>query len=220
MIRRPNNMYAIMKDLLTNKIGPFVSSVGRPVDGTAGEGALIVGPGGIVVDPAAGRLYQNVGTLASPLYEALSGEEFVDVTLTSAVIKALRATPATLVAAPGVGKALMYLGAALFLDYAGTNVFTESTANLTVKYNNGAGAAAGFSIESTGFIDQATDTASFNSSKLGGAADLGNIILAKAAVENLPLVLHNIGAGEIAGNAGNDNVLRVRTYFAVVRTGF
>lgn len=220
MIRRPNNLYAIAKDLLTNKLGPFVSTVGRPVDGTAGEGALIVGPGGIVIDPTAARLYQNVGTLASPLFEALSGEEFVDVSLTSAVVKAIRATPATLVAAPGAGKALIYLGAMFFLDYGGTNVFTESTANMTVKYNSGAGAAAGFSIENTGFIDQAADMVTFNAPLTGGAAALGNIILAKAAIENLPLVLHNIGAGEIAGNAGADNVLRIRVFFATVRTGF
>src|SRR3954454_12093238 len=79
------------------------------------------------------------------------------VTLTNAEIKALRATPKTLVAAPGSGKVLEFLSAQLKL-VAGANVLTESTANLAVKYTNGSGAQVSQTIEATGFIDQAANT--------------------------------------------------------------
>src|SRR3954462_11707948 len=79
------------------------------------------------------------------------------VTLTNAEIKALRATPKTLVAAPGAGKMLEFVSAQLKL-VAGANVLTESTANLAVKYTDGSGAAVSQTIECTGFIDQAANT--------------------------------------------------------------
>ena len=60
--------------------------------------------------------------------------------LTAAQVKALRATPQALVAAPGEGFALQLLGGTVIYDY--TAVFTETADNLVVRYTNGSGAAA------------------------------------------------------------------------------
>ena len=130
------------------------------------------------------------------------------VTLTSAQVKALAATQIELVPAPGAGKAIHFLGAALKLNY-GTNVFTESDDDLVIKYTNASGVAVSDVVESTGFIDQSADTITF-------AVPIKDPIVAAASCENQALVLDNDGDGEIAGNAANDNTLTVDISYRVV----
>lgn len=137
----------------------------------------------------------------------------VEVSLTNAEIKALRATPKTLVAAPGAGKVLEFVSAVLLLDYGGTNVFTETADNLVVRFNNTTGVIVSETIETTGFIDQSADTLTTALAKI-------DAIASKAGSENLALVLHNSGDGEIAGNAANDNTLRVKVAYRVWATGW
>jgi len=141
------------------------------------------------------------------------GVQYTEIALTNAQIKALRATPITLVAAPGAGRVLEFISAVLLLDYGGTNAFTETADNLAVKYNNGSGAAASETIETTGWIDQTADTMTI-------AVARNDQIVAKSGCENLPLVLHNTGDGEIGGNAANDNVIRVKVAFRIHITGW
>lgn len=139
-------------------------------------------------------------------------QRVVEVALTNAQIKALRATPVTLVAAPGTGYMLVFRGASLLLD-AGANVLTESTANLGIKYTDGSGVQVNETVEATGFIDQAVDTATYARPKL-------DPIVAKSGCENKALVLHNLGAGEYAGNAAADATLRVKVWYARIKTGW
>jgi hypothetical protein len=129
------------------------------------------------------------------------------VTLTNAEIKALRATPKSLVAAPGAGKVLEFVSAQLKL-VAGANVLTESTANLSVRYTNTTGAIVSQTIETTGFIDQAANTVTNGLAKI-------DAIVAYASAANQALVLHNIGAGEIAGNAAADATVTVIVTYRV-----
>ena len=133
--------------------------------------------------------------------------KFADVVVANAELKALRATPKVLVPAPGLGRMLEFLSAVLHLD-AGTNVLTEATANLAVRYKDGASVQVSQTIETTGFIDQAADQVTYGLPKL-------DPITARTVCENQPLVLHNLGAGEIAGNAANDAVLRVKVAYRV-----
>ena len=141
------------------------------------------------------------------LSQGASDLRWADVALTNADIKALRATPKTLVAAPGTGKVIEFLSAVLMLK-AGTNVLTEATANLAVRYKDGAGVQVSQTIETTGFIDQAADQITYGLQKL-------DPIAARSACENQPLVLHNLGAGEIAGNAANDATMKVKVGYRV-----
>lgn len=128
--------------------------------------------------------------------------QYAVVALTNAELKALRATPKQLVAAPGAGKILEFVSAMLVLT-AGANVLSESTANLKVKYTNGSGVAVSQAIEMTGFIDQAVNT-------ITNAEPAIDAIVASTAGVNQALVLHNIGAGEFGANAANDATMSVK----------
>ena len=138
--------------------------------------------------------------------------KYADTVISNAELKAIRATPKTLVPAPGTGKVLEFLSGVLVLA-AGTNVLTEATANLAVKYQSGAGVQVSQTVEMTGFIDQAAHQVTYAIPKL-------DPITARTACENQPLVLHNLGAGEFAGNAANDATLRVKVAYRVHTFGF
>lgn len=129
------------------------------------------------------------------------------VTLTNAELKALRATPKTLVAAPGAGKVLEFVSAVL-KNNGGTNALTESTDNMAVKFTDGSGAAVSQTIECTGFIDQTAATVTTAQAKI-------DAIAAYSAAANKALVLHNTGDGEWGGNAANDVTLTVKVTYRV-----
>ena len=131
------------------------------------------------------------------------------VDITSEQVKALRATPIQLVAAPGADKFIQFLGATLILDY-GSNGFTESTDNLVIEYDGGVDITA--AIEMTGFIDQTADTImTVIPAALAGAAVTSFV--------NKKLQLLNTGDSEIAGNAANDSQLTVIVTYAIHTLG-
>ena len=123
--------------------------------------------------------------------------------LTPAQVKALRATPQALVAAPGEGYALQLLGGTVIYDY--TAVFTETADNLVVRYTSGSGAAASAVIETTGFLDQTAD-------QIRPIMPVNDAAIAG----NAPLILHNNGDGEFGGTG---SPLRVVVEYLIVRTG-
>jgi len=158
----------------------------------------VVSPGGFT-----GDLTGDVTTSAgdAPLRTAT-------VSLTNTNIKNLRATPITLVAAPGANKVLQFVDAILELD-AGSNVLSESSDNLAVKYVDGSGDAVSETIECTNFIDQAADT-------ITNAIAKKDAIVANADCVNKALVLHNTGSAEFGGNAANDATLKVKVTYRVL----
>lgn len=144
---------------------------------------------------------------------ALAGSQFLqyaEVTLTNAQVKALNATPITIVPTPTTGVMLQpVIGEAVLK--AGANVLTETGANLQLKYTDGSGAAISELVEATGFLDQAVDTVNIIRAKLG------DNILARTACENKAIVL--TAAGAIAGNAAADATLRIRLWYVAVNLG-
>ncbi len=137
----------------------------------------------------------------------VSGLKVAYVKLTNAEIKALAASNKTLVPAPGA-TSFLELISAVFVLRAGTNVLTESADNLIVLYDTG-GTGATATIETTGFIDQAADTAV----RIPGAAI--TTPAAMTALLNKPLVLDNSGDGEFAGNAALDATMDVYVTYRV-----
>ena len=135
----------------------------------------------------------------------------LETVITSVQVKAIRATPITVVPAPGIGKSLEFVSAILQAKYGGSNAFTGAQ-NLAVRYKDGASAQVSQNITGTGFIDQAGDMITNGAVKVDGIAT-------RAVAENQPLVLHNIGAGEITGNAANDNTLRVKVFYRIHALG-
>jgi hypothetical protein len=132
------------------------------------------------------------------------GTGMTEVAVTNAQALAFRATPISLVPAPGPGKALVFERCVVSFDR--TAAYTESTANMVVKYTNGSGVVASDVGEATGFADAAADAVI----TFGPAAS-------PLITPNAALVLHNNGAGEWGGgNAAN--VLRVKTFYRVVST--
>lgn len=136
--------------------------------------------------------------------------KLANVSLTNANVLNLRATPITLVAAPGAGKVIEFVSATLLFDRVGA--YTESADNLAIRFVDGSGLIVSQAIEMTGFIDAAADAVTVALPKVD---PLG----VKTLCENVALVLHNTGDGEFGGgNAAN--ALRVRTVYRVHPTGF
>ncbi len=141
-------------------------------------------------DNAESARVPDPGPAFAPAYAAPM--KSLTVELTAAQVKALNATPVTLVAAPGAGKALILIGAALWLDF--NTVAYDGIASgedLTIKYSDGNGAALA-TVETTGFLDATADAFRYVYPTTTAAI---------APVANAPLVLHML-AGEIAtGNS-------------------
>lgn len=145
-----------------------------------------------------GNLVNAVGAAVAGL-----GATLATGSITAAEMKALRATPKELVAAPGAGKVIELLGGVLIFDY--TAAFTESADNMGVKYENGSGGQASTDIEATGFLDATAD-------KMIKVLPIKDVL----AVANKALVLHNLGDGEYGGTG---SPVRFSILYAVHVTG-
>lgn len=182
-------------------------------DVTVGGNTLVVG-GGVSLDDLAdvALVAPRVGSLlrynGSAWTDAGSegATQWVDAYVPSAAVMTLRATPATVVPAPGAGYLLEFVGGVIFHDAA--VAFTETSDNLVLRYENGSGAQVSEPIETTGFIDQSTDT-------MTTIQPLADVIVAKAGCENKAIVLHNTGDGEFASGTG---ALRVKVAYRLWRT--
>ena len=132
------------------------------------------------------------------------------VQITNAQIKALRASPKELVAAPGAGWFLELRKAILCLNY-GSNVLTESADNMVIEYGGGQDITG--AIEATGFIDATGDS-------YCTVYPAAIPVAAKAAIENRAIQLFNTGDGEYAGNAGLDTTMTVIVEYWVHKSPF
>jgi len=164
---------------------------------------------GNILHDADGDVILSETILANQATQLASGINVATVNLTSAEVKALRATHKTLIAAPGAGKLVVVESVTLQLNYGGTNAFTESADNLVVQYTDSGTDITG-AIETTGFIDQTADTVA-----VYYPAAIAGMATATAGV-NEAVELFNTGDGEIAGNAAADNTLNVTVAYRIV----
>ena len=128
--------------------------------------------------------------------------------ITASQVLALRATPITVLSAQGAGVYVVPLIVILKLTYGGNNAFTNPQ-TLAIKYTNAAGPQASSNITGTGFIDQSANK--YQLAELNS----GNVMPISSA-ENSQLVINNIGASEITGNASLDNSLTVVVLYKTV----
>jgi hypothetical protein len=130
-----------------------------------------------------------------------------EVTVTTGQLLALNATPKTLVAAPGAGKALVPTLITLFLDYNSTAYDGIAAGeDLVLRYTDGSGAALA-TIEATGFLDATADAVRWA---------IPASTAAFTPVANSPLVLH-MATGEIATG---DSPLKVRIDYKIIDTAW
>ena len=129
------------------------------------------------------------------------------VTIATGDVLTLATTPVELVAAPGAGQYIEFLGASLILDYNSVP-YTEAGDNLAIKYTNASGVQVSENIEMTGFIDQTADT-------ITSSVPINDAIVAASAAVNQSLVLDNIGSNFGAGNSP----LIVKVRYRVITSG-
>lgn len=146
---------------------------------------------------------------ANPVITADGGIQYAEVAISSAELLALRATPKTLVAAPGAGKMISFFQAEVIADNG--TAYVVGTNDAAIRYKDGTGDIISQTIDSAGLLDQTTDIVTHVQPI---ATDSKG---PKADVENQPLVLHNTGAAEWTTGTG---VVRVKIWFAVVTTGW
>lgn len=130
--------------------------------------------------------------------------QVAEVSVTPAQMLAARATPIELVAAPGAGYALEFLGLDFIYDYAAA--FTETADNAAVKYTNGAGTVVSLTLETTGLLDAVAD-------KISTLKPLATDVL---VTPNAALVFHNTGDGEWGGTG---SPCRFKVAYRIITTG-
>lgn len=195
--------------MLRDNAGNVLLATGTTLPANAGAG-YAKGAMFLKTDVVAGLpgAYFNLGTATSALFGRTGETRTAKVTLTNVNIKALRATPITLVAAPGANLLLEFVSAVL-IKSVGANVLTETADNLAIRYTNGTGLIVSESIETTGFIDTTTKIMTTAAPKL-------DQIIITASAYNQALVLHNTGDGEFGGNAAADITMDVHTSYRIL----
>lgn len=171
--------------------------------GVVGGNSAYVPQGGTVQVYARGTVISQVGA-----FVGRGSVQYAEVTLGASQVKALAATPALLVPAPGARRMLEFFSALLLLDYGGSNVFAANGAGISVAWVSGTSTLAATIEPATGWVDGNSDRA------LVMTAAPGAVVL-RTSAENAPLYLVNVIGPEITGNAANDNAIRIQTRYAV-----
>ncbi len=134
------------------------------------------------------------------------------VTVTSAQLLALNATPKTIVAAPGAGLAIIPTRVAIYKPAGTAYAAIAAGEDLVLKYTNGSGAQCSSVIETTGFLDQATAQTRVAHAPGSMTTVAGDY----APVANAAVVLHLLSGEIITG----DSPIYVRVWYDIINTVF
>ena len=143
----------------------------------------------------------HFGQHVSDIIDGVGDMRVADVLITSAQMLALAATPITIVAAPGAGKYLEFMGAVCFLDYNSAAYAADAGEDFQLRYTDGSGALVSDPID--GELLEATADTLFV---------LKPIALTVAVTANTPIVADNVGAGELASG---DSPFKVRCFYRI-----
>lgn len=146
------------------------------------------------------------------LSEATIRRGVATVTVTSAQLLALNATPQTIV--PAQGANLVILPTLLAIRHNGGTAYGGIAVgeDLVLKYTNGSGAQCSAAVEATGFLDQTTAQTRVVRAPSGSGATPADF----TPVANTPVVLHML-TGEIT--TGNFPLI-VRCWYDVIPINF
>lgn len=154
-----------------------------------------------------------------PTWAAPSGPDGVfrvNRTLTSTEIKSLVATPITLIAAPGAGKAVQIIGKIYArFDYGGTNVFVAGASQgISLVYESSPSTivGAGFVVSNTTLTGTTSSLAACDNTVPGAAASPTAI----TTTDNKAIQIKNGTATEITGNAANNNTVTISFCYCIV----
>lgn len=134
--------------------------------------------------------------LGQEIIDKLDDLRYADTSVTAAQMDTLNATPVSLVAAPGAGKVIQFMGQVVYNDFV-TTAFELGTGTLDVRYQNSSGGLAGQMTNA--FVESAADAYSTVAP------------LTCVALVNQALVLH--ASADVTAGAGN---LKIRTYYRIV----
>lgn len=148
------------------------------------------------------------GARATPTPGHAAGLIIADVTVTSAQVLALNATPITLLAAPGANKAIIFEGGVIHKPAGTAYAGIAAGEDLALKYTDGSGLEVG-ECEMTGFADQTTAQSRWIRPHTA-ASGISSIV----PVANAVLVAHML-TGEIT--TGDSDFL-FRLYYRIVDT--
>jgi fibronectin-binding autotransporter adhesin len=180
--------------------------------GGAAEGTLVTSSAGVIstVTGTAGFVLTANAAGTSPSFQTAPGGGVLtaSVNLTNAQIKAIHATPITIVAAQGAGTTIQLISCAAKLHYGGTNAFVDGSAfGLSFYYTNNAGVQVGSVMTST-VLTQTSNRIYLSNQILATNID--------TSFENLPVVVTGATATEITGNAANNNTITVNITYKVI----
>lgn len=164
-----------------------------------------------------GQVLTSNGAGALPTFQASSGGGITTatVTLTSAQVKALHATPITVLSAPGSGKFISIIHATSQLNYGGTNAFVNGGGQAIQLYlgtdSTGVAQIIGGMCTSAMIIatsSQVLDIYGGFSGALGAQAS--------STVLNKALVASQSSATEITGNAAGNNTISITVWYSTI----
>jgi hypothetical protein len=187
--------------------GPVVSTNGFTGDITGAVTGNITGnvTGNISGGTVAGS---TVTASTSVILGSVVELKATQVTITSAELLALNATPKTLIAAPGASLAILPLHIVAYKAAGTAYGGIAAGEDIAIKYTNGSGAECAPQIETTGFLDQTTAQTRFVA---GNAVSVTTNI---TPVANAAVVAHLL-SGEIT-TGDSDLILRIT--YAVLPT--
>ncbi len=175
--------------------------------GTTATGALQ----SIASVGTSGQVLTSNGAGALPTFQASGGGgsiQSVTVTLTSAQFKAINVTPFTIVPAQGLQTVIYPLTIVLELVYGGANAFTGS-GEIRAYWGTVVGSNGLTNTKDNSFFGLTESTLT---SLIPTQIESGTF--AVADIENQPITLQCDAA--IAGNASNNNTIRITTYYTLV----
>jgi hypothetical protein len=129
----------------------------------------------------------------------------VKVTLTSAQIKTLKATPITIIPAQGANTIIVPVMYTAKFIYAGTNQFTNGN-DIQLLYTPFYGVLPVFT---AGQIHLAVSQYTINS------YNIAHTVYNAGRIDNVDFIVRNVGPAEFAGNAADDNTIIIEVLYYV-----